>query len=101
MSDYIGNWDVTVSTPVGKQSMAWTITDEGGVLAIASESKQIVGDFGDVAIDGDKLTTVGKLSKPFPISLPVSVTLKDATTFEGTAETGMFPPSPMVGTKVS
>jgi hypothetical protein len=97
-SAFVGSWDVTVSSPIGKIETVFEISETGGTLAGIARSNKEVVEFLDPIVDGDSMTWTQKVTKPMRLNLAFNITIH-GDTFTGTAKAGRLPASGVNGTR--
>jgi hypothetical protein len=95
---FLGTWDVTVSTPIGKIETVFEITAGAGVLVGIARSNKETVEFIDPILNGDTLTWNQKVTKPMRLNLAFAITLT-GDSFAGTAKAGRLPASNVTGTR--
>lgn len=95
-----GTWNITIATPIGKQSVVLEIsTQDGNVRGTARQGEEVV-PFLDPVVDGSRLTWTQNVTRPMRLSLKFDVTV-DGATMTGTARAGFLPTSKLTGARVS
>lgn len=100
MSNFAGQWDVTLDTPIGKMAVLFDITEDGGVVRGTASSDKETVDFLDAVADGNRLTWSQAVTTPMKLTLKFDVTV-DGDTMTGTSKAGMIPASKVTGTRTS
>ena len=100
MSNFAGQWDVTLDTPIGKMAVVFDITEDGGVVRGTARSDKETVDFLDAVADGNRLTWSQAVTTPMKLTLKFDVTV-DGDTMTGTSKAGMIPASKVTGTRTS
>jgi hypothetical protein len=98
LAGFLGSWDVTVSTPIGKIETVFEITETAGVLSGIARSNKETVEFIDPSIIDDTMTWTQKVTKPMRLNLAFAITLT-GDSFEGTAKAGRLPASNVTGTR--
>ncbi len=95
-----GTWNITIATPIGKQSVVLEIsTRDGDVRGTATQGAEVV-PFIDPAVNGDRLTWTQSVTRPMRLSVKFDVTVNGAT-MTGTAKAGFLPTSKLTGARMA
>lgn len=95
-----GSWQVTISTPIGKQYIILELTEhDGGVAGIAKGDTESTPLINPVLV-GNRLTWAQSITRPMRLNLTFDVTF-DGDTLTGTSKAGMLPSSKVSGTRVA
>ena len=99
MASVDGNWDVTVNSPMGAQSIKMALKADGGGL-----SGTLAGAMGSTEVkngksDGSSFSFEAQITEPFPINIEVEGTV-DGDAISGKVKTQGFGSFPMKGTRV-
>jgi hypothetical protein len=99
MASIDGNWDVTVNSPMGAQSIKMILKSDGGAL-----SGTLAGAMGSTEVmngkvDGDAFSFEAKITEPFPINIEVEGTV-EGDAVSGKVKTQGFGAFPMKGSRV-
>ncbi len=95
-SGFLGTWDVTIATPIGKIETLFEITTtESGLAGIACSNNETVV-FVDPVIVNDHMTWTQRVTKPMRLNLAFDIEL-DGDRFSGTAKAGRLPASRVIG----
>ncbi len=98
---YDGNWDVVISTPIGKFSLLLTISKAGGIVSGSFKQGSEIADLIDPRVHEDgRMTWSLSIRKPMRLHLKFTVAV-DGDTLTGLAKAGMLPSSKVVGTRVA
>jgi hypothetical protein len=98
MSIVDGEWDVSVSSPMGEQKSVATLRAEGGVLTGWNASSVETQPILDGKIDGNALSWSMEATSPFPITLEFEATIT-GDRIEGDVKAGMFGKMKLVATR--
>jgi hypothetical protein len=94
-----GTWNVTIATPIGKQSVVFEISTEGDKMCGTARQGSETVPFIDPVADGNRLTWTQHVTKPLRLTLKVDVTIEGAT-MTGTAKAGLLPASKLTGERI-
>ncbi len=93
-----GRWDVTISTPMGKQAVTYDIfVANGAVAGTATQGAEITHLIGLTA-SGNRLTWSQHVTKPMKLTLRFDVAV-DGDTMTGAAKAGVLPSSKLTGVR--
>jgi len=93
-----GTWKITVQTPMGNQSSTLELQSDGALLTGTQSGNGESGAIYDGAVDGDTATWKVDITRPLALTVTFNATVS-GDKISGTAEAGMFPPSPFSGTR--
>ena len=94
----VGRWDVTIATPMGKQSVTYDISASNGTMVgTATQGADVTPLIGLAAI-GNRLTWSQHVTKPMKLTLRFDVVITGAT-MTGTAKAGVLPSSKLTGVR--
>lgn len=97
--DFQGEWDTTISTPIGKLSVLINLTNiDGQIIGTAKQGENIV-TLDNPIIEGNRLKWSMKVSKPISLNLKFTVSA-DGNNMIGEAKAGMLPASKLVGYRI-
>jgi hypothetical protein len=93
-----GTWNITVQTPMGAQTSTVELASDGAALTGTQSGNGESGPIYDGSVDGDVASW--KIDITRPLALTVTFTAKvDGDSISGTANAGMFGPSPFTGSR--
>jgi hypothetical protein len=95
--ELIGEWDVTIKTPIGSLAVVYTFTDEGGVTGTATGKGEAVALY-DIVVDGQRVTWRQSVTKPMRLNLDFDV-IVDGDRFTGHSKAGRLPRSAVTGVR--
>ncbi|XID93235.1 DJ-1/PfpI family protein [Paenibacillaceae bacterium WGS1546] len=99
-SDFDGEWETTIATPVGKMQVRLLISTSGGAIqGTATQGDETVEMTSPALLDG-KLIWSLKITKPMRLNLKFEVAA-DGERMTGVAKAGILPASKLTGTRVS
>ena len=93
-----GNWEVTISTPMGEQKATVTLATDGNKLTGKMDSQMGSQEFEGTA-DGNNLAWEIDITNPMPMTLKISATV-DGDNVSGDVGLGMFGSAPLTGKRV-
>lgn len=97
--DFQGNWDTTISTPIGKIPILLHVTYQNGKLVGTAKQGDDIVTMDDPVLESNQLKWSMKVSKPMRLNLNFSVYV-DGNKMIGEAKAGMLPTSKLVGHRV-
>ncbi|MBB5163731.1 hypothetical protein [Mycobacterium sp. AZCC_0083] len=98
----IGEWDVTIKTPIGSMAVVYSFTDDGSTVAGSATGKDetvplrniiVVNDAG-----GQRVTWQQSVTKPMRLNLDFDVVV-DGDRLAGHSRAGRLPRSAVIGTR--
>jgi hypothetical protein len=93
-----GKWQVSIATPIGKQSVLFEITTENGVIqGRATQGAETISFY--PTLQNEHLTWTQSITRPLRLTLAFDVWL-DGSTMKGTAKAGFLPSSSLVGERL-
>ena len=95
-----GNWQVSISTPVGKQEVVFQIRTVSGIIQGTAHQGNEVSHFENTVLDGNRLRWSLAVTKPFKMHIKYEVTV-EGDRMQGTAKAGVFPTSQVSGERTS
>jgi hypothetical protein len=96
--DVIGDWDVTIKTPIGSLQIVYTFTDDGGTLAGSATGRGETVPLRDITITGQRITWSQSVTKPMRLNLDFDVVL-DGDRLTGHSKAGRLPRSTVTGVR--
>jgi hypothetical protein len=94
-----GTWEVTISTPIGKQNVIFQISTKDGLIRGTATQGGDVIEFFNPSIRGNRLIWSQRVTKPMALNLKFEVTVSD-NAMTGIAKAGLLPPSKVEGTRL-
>jgi hypothetical protein len=94
-----GTWKISISTPIGTQSVILELSESGGVVEGIAKGKGETVPLINPILDGNRLTWKQSITKPMRLNLTFDVII-DGDTLIGTSKAGMLPTSKVSGTRV-
>ena len=93
-----GNWNLTMTTPMGERQATLTLLSSGGTLTGMQEAEGNTTEIAGGTVSGNDLSWQVSIIDPMPLTLTFSGTV-DGNSLNGTADTGMFGSFPFSGTR--
>jgi hypothetical protein len=97
----IGDWDVTIKTPVGSLAVVYSFTDDGGIVGSAMGKGETVR-LRDIAVVNDagaeRVTWQQSVTKPMRLNLDFDVVV-DNDRLAGHSRAGRLPRSKVTGAR--
>ncbi len=92
----VGDWDVTIKTPIGSLAVVYTFTERDGVVAGTATGKDETVPLHDVVVDGQRITWRQSVTKPMRLNLDFDVVV-DGDRLTGRSRAGRLPRSAVNG----
>ncbi|WP_027332383.1 hypothetical protein [Mycolicibacterium tusciae] len=92
----LGDWDVTIKTPIGSLAVAYTFTEHDGVVAGTATGKDEAVPLQGIVVDGQRITWRQSVAKPMRLNLDFDVTV-DGDRLTGHSRAGRLPRSAVTG----
>ena len=93
-----GTWNISISTPIGTQSVILDLTESSGVVEGIAKGDAETTPLINPILDGNRLTWKQSITRPMRLNLTFDVTI-DGDTIIGTSKAGMLPTSKVTGTR--
>jgi hypothetical protein len=93
-----GTWNISISTPIGAQSVVLELTENNGVVTGIAKGTNESTPLIDPVLEGKRLTWKQSITKPMRLNLTFEVTI-EGDTLTGTSRAGMLPSSKVTGTR--
>jgi hypothetical protein len=93
----LGEWDVTIKTPIGSLAVAYTFADDGGITGTATGKGETV-PLRDIVVDGQRVTWKQSVTKPIRLNLEFDVVV-DGERLNGHSKAGRLPRSAVTGVR--
>ena len=93
-----GNWEVSISTPMGEQKATVSLAADGGKLTGKIDSAMGSQEF-EGTVDGNTVAFDFDITSPMPMTLKVSATV-EGDNINGNVGLGMFGSAPLTGKRV-
>jgi len=91
-----GAWNITIATPIGKQSVVLELSESDGVVTGIARGEAENTPLIAPVLDGARLTWAQSITRPMRLNLTFDVTI-DSDTLTGTAKAGRLPASKVTG----
>ncbi len=98
MTDFVGTWDATLTTPIGIMQVVFDITETDGVLGGVARSDAEAVDILDAATDGARMTWTQHVTTPMRLTLKFDVTV-EGDEMTGSYKAGILPTSSVKATR--
>jgi hypothetical protein len=96
--DVIGDWDVTIKTPIGSLQIQYTFTEDGGTLTGSATGRGETVPLRDVTVAGQRITWKQSVTKPMRLNLDFDVVV-DGDRLTGHSKAGRLPRSTVTGVR--
>jgi hypothetical protein len=96
--DLIGDWDVTIKTPIGSLAVVYTFTDDSGVLTGTATGKGETVALRDITVATRRVTWRQSVTKPMRLNLEFDVVV-DGNRLRGHSRAGRLPRSAVTGVR--
>ena len=93
-----GNWNITLSTPMGERKTALTLTAAGGTLNGTQGADGNSGEIFDGTVSGDDVAWKISITNPMPLTLAFSGKVA-GDSMSGEASIGPMGSFPFTGTR--
>ena len=94
----LGEWDVTIKTPIGSLAVAYAFTDDDGAVAGTATGKGETVPLRDVTVAGQRVTWRQSVTKPMRLNLDFDVVV-DGDHMTGFSKAGRLPRSTVTGVR--
>lgn len=96
---FIGDWDTTIATPIGKLQVRLSIMLMDGIVqGTATQGNETV-PFIDPMLDGNRLVWSLRITKPMRLNLKFEAFV-DGNAIHGNAKAGLLPSSKLTGVRI-
>lgn len=99
-TDFLGKWDTTITTPIGKLSVMFEIDMINGQLVGNGKHGSDTVPLDHLILEEHQLKWSMKVTKPMRLTLKFCVSI-DSNRMTGEAKAGMLPPSKLTGVRIS
>jgi hypothetical protein len=98
----VGDWDVTIKTPIGSLAVAYTFTDHDGAITGEAAGKGETVPLRDIAVvedgAGQRVTWRQSVTKPMRLNLDFDIVV-DGDRLSGYSKAGRLPRSAVTGVR--
>jgi hypothetical protein len=94
----VGDWDVTIKTPIGSLAVAYIFSEQDGTLAGTATGKGESVPLRDIFVDGQRVTWRQSVTKPMRLNLEFDVVV-DGDRLTGHSRAGRLPRSAVTGVR--
>ncbi len=92
----LGDWDVTIKTPIGSLAVRYSFTERDGTLAGTATGKGETVPLRDIVVDGQRVTWRQSVTKPMRLNLEFDV-VAAGDRLTGYSRAGRLPRSAVTG----
>jgi hypothetical protein len=92
----LGDWDVTIKTPIGSLAVVYTFTERDGALRGTATAKDEAVPLHGILVDGQRITWRQSVTRPMRLNLDFDVTI-DGDRLAGHSRAGRLPRSAVTG----
>lgn len=93
-----GNWNITLSTPMGERQGSLSLKSSGGTLSGTQSAEGDSTDIFDGTVNGDSLAWKVSITNPMPLTLEFTAKVA-GDSISGEASLGMMGSFPFSGTR--
>jgi hypothetical protein len=93
----VGDWDVTIKTPIGSLTVVYTFSDADAIRGTATGKGETV-PLHDIVVDGQRVTWRQSVTKPMRLNLEFDVVV-DGDRLTGHSRAGRLPRSAVTGAR--
>jgi len=94
----VGDWDVTIKTPIGLLSATYTFIQADGGWSGTATLKGDTAVLQNISVDGDRVTWQQSVTKPMRLNLDFDVVVRGGE-LTGHSRAGRLPRSAVTGTR--
>ena len=94
----IGDWDVTIKTPIGSLAVVYSFTEHDGVLAGTATGRAETVPLREIVVAGQQVTWRQSVTKPMRLNLEFDVVV-DGDRLTGHSRAGRLPRSAVTGVR--
>jgi hypothetical protein len=94
----VGDWDVTIKTPIGSLAVVCSFTDDSGVLTGTATGKGETVELHDITVAAQRVTWHQSVTKPMRLNLDFDVVV-DGDRLTGHSKAGRLPRSAVTGVR--
>ena len=100
VKNLLGDWDVTIKTPIGSLAVVYTFTEQDGTLAGTATAKDEEVPLRGIAVEGQRITWRQSVTRPMRLNLDFDVVV-DGDRLTGHSRAGRLPRSAVTGARRS
>ena len=93
----VGDWDVTIKTPIGSLAVVYAFADDGDITGTATARDETV-PLRDIVVAGQRVTWRQSVTKPMRLNLEFEVVV-DGDHLSGHSKAGRLPRSAVTGVR--
>ena len=93
-----GNWNMTMSTPMGERKATLSLKSEGATLTGTQAGEQGSAEIADGKVDGNKVSWKVSIQNPMPLTLEFTGTV-EGNSMTGEMGVGFMGSFPFTGTR--
>jgi hypothetical protein len=93
-----GNWNMTMTTPMGERKATLTLKSAGNTLTGTQAGEQGSAEIADGKVDGNKVSWKVSIQNPMPLTLEFTGTV-DGNNMTGDMGVGFMGSFPFTGTR--
>jgi hypothetical protein len=93
-----GNWNMTMSTPMGERKATLSLKSNGAALTGTQAGEQGSAEIADGKVDGNKVSWKVSIQNPMPLTLEFTGTV-DGNNMTGQMGVGFMGSFPFTGTR--
>lgn len=94
----VGDWDVTIKTPIGSLAVVYTFANDSGVVTGTATGKGETVKLHDIVVDRQRITWHQVVTKPMRLNLNFDVVV-DGDRLTGHSKAGRLPRSAVTGVR--
>jgi hypothetical protein len=94
----IGEWDVSIKTPIGSMAVVYVFTESDGALTGTASGKGETVPLHDITVAAQRVTWQQSVTKPMRLNLAFDVEV-DGDRLAGHSQAGRLPRSAVIGTR--
>jgi hypothetical protein len=94
----VGEWDVTIKTPIGSMAVVYAFTEADGALTGTAAGKGETVPLRDIAVAAQRVTWQQSVTKPMRLNLAFDVEV-DGDRLTGHSRAGRLPRSAVSGVR--
>ena len=96
--ELIGQWDVTIKTPIGSMAVVYAFTESDGALTGTATGKSETVQLHDITVAAQRVTWRQSVTKPMRLNLEFDVEV-DGDRLSGHSRAGRLPRSAVTGVR--